>query len=249
MINLTLIVLRGIAAAAADIGLVSQGAAGELKLVRGLSIPHDRPASGRVVKPSDVAALFSICSQDRSSAGARDLAIMHGIYWAGLSNAELAGLQVEDFSAAPAELWIEPARSARRRRVRLTGETAAVFVRWRAARGPHPGGLFLRLGRTGLTASRHTTPFAIANVVRKRAKQAGLAPFGAQDLRRTAIYNLIEAGVSLADVHRRFGFVSHLTLAARYDHRDMTDQRRFLWLTADLPGLTLSVAPSSGCDK
>jgi len=78
MINLTLIVLRGMAAAAADIGLVSQGAAGELKLVRGLSIPHDRPAPGRVVKPSDVAALVSVCRQDRSIAGVRDLAIIHG---------------------------------------------------------------------------------------------------------------------------------------------------------------------------
>ena len=249
MINLTLIVLRGIAAAAADIGLVSRGAAAELKLVRGLSVPHDRPAPGRVVKPSDVAALFSICWQDRSIAGARDLAIIHGMYWAGLSNAELAGLRVENFTSAPAELWIEPARSARRRRVGLTGETAAVFERWRATRGPHPGGLFIRLGRTGSTANRHTTPSAIANVVRKRAKQAGLTPLGAQDLRRTAIYNLIEAGVSLADIHRQFGFVSHLTLAAHYDHRDLTDQRRFVWLTTDLPGLSLGAASSSECDK
>jgi integrase/recombinase XerD len=249
MINLTLVVLRGITAAAADIGLVSQGVAGELKLVRGVSVPYDRPAPGRVVKPSDVAALFSICWQDRSIAGARDLAIIHGIYWAGLSNAELAGIQVENFTSAPAELWIEPARSARRRRVGLTGETAAVFERWRATRGPHPGGLFLRLGRTRSIANRHTTPSAIANVVRKRAKQAGLTPVGAQDLRRTAIYNLIEAGVSLAEVHRQVGFVSHLTLAAHYDHRDLTDQRRFVWLTTDLPGLSLGAASSSECDK
>jgi site-specific recombinase XerC len=134
MINLTLIVLRGITAA--DIGLVSQAVACELKLVRGLSVPHDRPAPGRVVKPSHVAALFSICWQDPSIAGARDLAIIHGIYCAGLSNAELAGLQVENFTSTPAELWIEAARSSRRRRVGLTGETAAVFERWRATRGP-----------------------------------------------------------------------------------------------------------------
>jgi len=142
MINLTLIVLRGIAAAAADIGLITQAAAADLKSVRGLSVPHDLPAPGRVVQPSDVAALFAVCWQDRSIAGVRDLAILHGIYWAGLSNAELAGLQVEDFALPPAELSIHPARSARQRQVRLTGDTAVVFERWRATRGPQPGGPF-----------------------------------------------------------------------------------------------------------
>ncbi len=149
MINLTLIVLRGIAAAAAEIGLVTQAAAADLKSVRGLSVPHNLPAPGRVVQPSEVAALFAVCWQDRSIAGVRDLAIMHGIYWAGLSNADLAGLQVQDFVSAPAELSIEPARSARQRQVRLTGDTATVFERWRATRGSHPGGFFLRLGPTG----------------------------------------------------------------------------------------------------
>jgi integrase/recombinase XerD len=250
MINLTLIVLRGIAAAAADIGLITQAAAADLKSVRGLSVPHDLPAPGRVVQPSDVAALFAVCWQDRSIAGVRDLTIVHGVYWAGLSNAELAGLQVEDFTPAPAELSIEPARSARHRQLRLTGDTAAVFERWRAIRGPQPGGLFLRLGPTGLMGSQRMTASAIARVVRRRAAQAGLTPVGAQDLRRTAIYNLVEAGISLAEVHQRFGFVSHLTLAVHYDHRDLTDQRRAVWLTTDLSDLGFSVASaSSGCDK
>ena len=61
MINLTLIVLRGIAAAAADIGLITKSAAAELKSFRGLTVPHDLPARGRVVRPSDVAALFAMC--------------------------------------------------------------------------------------------------------------------------------------------------------------------------------------------
>ncbi len=102
MINLTLIVLRGIAAAADD-GR-AESAAAELKSVRGLSVPHDLPAPGRVVQPRHVAALFAVCWHDRSIAGVRDLTIVHGVYWAGLSNAELAGLQVEDFTSARAEL-------------------------------------------------------------------------------------------------------------------------------------------------
>ncbi len=194
--------------------------------------PHLSPCAGRIVRSPGYGIWRSYTA-----------------FWAGISIAELARLQVEDFTVPPAELWIEPARSARRRRARLARETAAVFERWRGTQVPHPSGLFLRLSRTGLTASRHTTPFAIASVVRRRAKQAGMTPVGAPHLRRTAIYNLIETGVSLADAHRRFGFVSHLTLTARYDHRDLAAQRRFVWLTTDLPGLSLGAASSSKCHK
>ena len=33
------------------------------------------------------------------------------------------------------------------------------------------------------------------------------------------------------------------------DHGDLTDQRRFVWLKTDLPGLSLGAASSSECDK
>jgi transposase-like protein len=59
-------------------------------------------------------------------------------------------------------------------------------------------GLFVRLGRGGRQTGQRMSSSAIMNVVR-----------------RTAIHELIESGVSLAEVHRRFGFVSHLTLARR----------------------------------
>ena len=52
-------------------------------------------------------------------------------------------------------------------------------------------------------------------MVLERSASAGLATFGPQDLRRTAIHDFLESGVSLADVHHRLGFVSHMTLAAR----------------------------------
>jgi integrase len=232
-INLTLIVLRGVAASAADMGLISQASAVELKLVRGISMPAKGPAPGRVAKPSEVAALFAVCWQDHSIAGIRDLALLHGIYWAGLSGAELATLQVDDYTPVPAVLRVRPARSARRRHVQLDPATADIFGRWRATRGPAPGALFVGLRRTGVQMTAST----ITNVVRQRARQVGLAPLSPQDLRRTAIHDLIESGVSLTDVHRRFGFVSHLTLATRYDHRDFTDERWRAWLASQLPRL------------
>jgi integrase len=243
-INLTLIFLRGIASAAADLGLLSQAAAGELKLVRGVSAQATRAAPGRVCTPHEVAAIFAVCWQDHAIGGIRDLALLHGIYRAGLSTAELARLQLDDYTPRPPVLRIAPARSARRRQVELADETADVFRRWRATRGSRPGALFVRLGRGGRQTGQGMSASAITNVVRQRAKHAGLPSLTPQDLRRTAIHELIDSGVSPAEVHHRFGFVSHVTLASRYDHRDFTDARWQAWLGMNLPELSVNCPPS-----
>jgi len=138
-------------------------------------------------------------------------------------------------------LQVHPARSARRRLVELVGDTAGSFGRWRATRGGQRGALFLRLRRGGLQFDMPLAARAITHMVLERSKSAGLASFGPQDLRRTAIHDLLEAGVSLADVHHRFGFVSHVTLATRYDHRDGNDVRwqSQMWQSLALPILDL----------
>jgi site-specific recombinase XerC len=91
-INLTLIALRRVAHAAAEQGLIAEEQADELRLARGLPVPNNRPARGRVLPSQAVIALFASCWQDRSATGVRDLALLHGIYDSGLSTAELAGL-------------------------------------------------------------------------------------------------------------------------------------------------------------
>ncbi|HLZ22358.1 MAG TPA: tyrosine-type recombinase/integrase [Ktedonobacterales bacterium] len=241
-INLTITFLRGVGAAAADAGLTAREAVDELQLVRGVAVPKRDQPPGRVVLPSQVAALFAVCWQDRSVAGMRDLALLHGIYWAGLSTIELASLRLDDYTPMPPSLRVEPARSARTRQVLLGSETAEVFYRWRATRGPLPGAFLVRLGRRGSLDGGRMSPSAITNVVRQRARHVGLAPLTPQDLRRTAIHEQIETGASLAEVHQRFGFVSQVTLAARYDHRDFTDARWRAWLAIDFPDLTLGAA-------
>jgi integrase len=238
-INLTLIVLRGVARAAAELGFIAEERADELHLVRGLSVPHNRPARGRVLPPKAVAALFASCWQDHSVTGVRDLALLHRIYNGGLSTAELAGLRLDDYALAPPTLQVHPARAVRRRQVELVDDTADSFERWRATRGNQPGALFLRFRRGGLQLSAALTAAGMTHMVHERSRSAGLAPFGPQDLRRTAIHDLLELGVSLADVHQRFGFVSHMTLAARYDHRDLSDPRwqSQIWHSLALVGL------------
>jgi len=179
MINLTLIVLRGVARAGAELGFISEERADSLHLVRGLPVPHNRPALGQVLAPNVVVAVFAVCWQDRSIAGLRDLVLLHGIYWAGLSTAELASLRVDDYTPSPPLLQVHSARSARQRRVELVDESAVVFERWRAVRGSQPGVFFFDCDEAPADRHAHTAG-GITQTVRHRAVSAGLAPLGPQ---------------------------------------------------------------------
>jgi integrase/recombinase XerC len=224
-VNVTLATLRGIARAARDLGLLAADTEQRLGLVRGVPIAHT--PRGRLATPGEVRALFGACLQDHTVAGLRDAAILYSFSSAGLADAEAATLRVQDYAARPPALRIAArvtARARRPRRIPLTGEPAAAFERWRAVRGSQPGGLFLPLGRAGTLRGEGITVRALANVVRRRARVAGLAPLTPQDLRRSAIHELFEAGTSVSAVWQRFGYASALTIA-RYDHRDPTDPR------------------------
>ncbi len=81
-------------------------------------------------------------------------------------------------------------------------------------------------------------------MLQRRSQQVGLGPLSVEELRRTAIHDLLEAGLRLQDVQRRFGFIGLVALA-RYDHRDIADPRWWQgWLIDDhidrSPNLRLS---------
>lgn len=236
-VNVTLATLRGIALAARDLGVLAEDAYQGLRLVRG--VPSAPSPRGRLATPGEVHALFGACLQDRTATGIRDAAILYSFSSAGLADAEAAALRLQDYTARPPSLWIQAratarasARARRPRWVPLTGEPAAALERWRALRGPEPGGLFLPLSRAGAPHGDGMTVRALANVVRRRAGLAGLTPLTPQALRRTAIHELFEAGVGVVAVWQRFGYASALTIA-RYDHRDPADPR---WWPDLLPG-------------
>jgi integrase len=174
--------------------------ADELQLARGLPVPNNRPARGRVLPPKAVAALFASCWQDRSATGVRDLALLHGIYDGGLSTAELAGLHLDDYSPAPPMLQVHPARSARYRQVELVrtvpvpGWAKALVDDWARSAGLTSGLVLRRFrkggwlvyeaGDDGEVRARGMSADAIADVVSTYACPLGwdLAP---HNLRRT----------------------------------------------------------------
>jgi integrase len=97
---------------------------------------------------------------------------------------------------------------------------------WLEARGGQPGPLFCRVRRGGHPTPGHRlTGEAVGLILARRAEAAGVARFGAHDLRRTAVGNLLDAGIDIATVSQICGHADPGT-TARYDRRPEQAKQR-----------------------
>lgn len=104
---------------------------------------------------------------------------------------------------------------------------AAALADWLALRGTAPGRIFCPVLKSGaIRAGRGLTPEAMAQMLDKRALQAGLdKPITWHDFRRTFAGNLLEAGHDLVTVQRLMGHATPVTTSL-YDRRDEASRRR-----------------------
>ena len=84
----------------------------------------------------------------------------------------------------------------------LTGATFSAMVRWLAARGREPGRLFLPLSVLGntLTRSKVLQMSTIAELVRKRGKEAGIGKINSTNLMRGSEDDQLEVPDEVPDV-------------------------------------------------
>src|SRR6478735_100468 len=103
-VNLTLAALRGVARYARNLGLLpaeEYERIRDVKPARGSRLPAGRAATG-----GELVALVRACGADPAPAGARDAAILAVLYTGGVRRAELAGLELADWSADPPTLRV-----------------------------------------------------------------------------------------------------------------------------------------------
>ncbi len=198
--------------------------------VEGLWAAEDAESDGqpgRHLEPGEIRALWHAASADRKGArGPRNLAVLALLYGCGLRAGEAVGLTLVDL-----DLGEEPAvrvfgKGRKRRVVPIPPAAVAPLQRWIAARGRERGGGVLllpvlkngdiRYERSGKPAE--LTPQALTGICLSLARQSGLAPFRAHDLRRSFAGQHLDAGTDIATVAALMGH-ANVTTTARYDRR------------------------------
>lgn len=188
-----------------------------------------RQVKGRHVYPGELRELLQVCAEDPRPSGVRDAAMIALAWVTGLRRGELAGLLLADYTPTgenEGELLIRGKGDVARAAYVFEGAAAALGD-WLARRGTTPGRLFCPVLKSGkIRVGRGMTTEALAQILDKRARQAGLdKPITWHDFRRTFAGNLLEAGHDLVTVQRLMGHATPVTTSL-YDRRDEASRRR-----------------------
>lgn len=184
--------------------------AANVKAVKAETLPK-----GRALSLDELTALLEACARDASPAGVRDAAIIAVMAAGGPRRSEVVALQIGDYERADGRLTIRSGKGRKDRTIYVAGGAATALDDWLVLRGSSsPGPIFTSTTRAGAAISDQ----AVLVILRKRADQAGVAPFSPHDLRRTMITRLLEAGADVVSVQRLAGHADPAT-TAKYDRR------------------------------
>jgi site-specific recombinase XerD len=175
----------------------------------------DRKPRGRALTQDEVTALFAVCFQDQTPAGARDAAFIALCYAGGLRREETASLDLKDVDLDNGMVSVT-GKGERFRTVYL-GDAVEWLRRWQWVRGDWDGPLLCDV-RNGRITRRRVYAEALRLAVLRRAKQAKIERVTPHDLRRTFATELLLGGVDIETVRRLMGHASVDTTGI-YDRR------------------------------
>jgi site-specific recombinase XerD len=222
----------------------------QLEPVTGAALP-----AGRELSQGEILALITTCQEDpNTNAGIRDATIIALMYAAGLRRDEVVQLRLEDYDPETRKLVLTGKRN-KQRTTYVTNGAADALHDWLSIRGTQPGSLFVEVNKGGkVLVERQSmvvkpvrkirgvdvpnkkagqtiyrggaiTSQAIYNMIAKRAQEAGIKNFSPQDVRRTFISHLLDAGADLATVSKMAGH-ANIQTTARYDRRPEEAKRK-----------------------
>jgi site-specific recombinase XerD len=181
--------------------------------VRGESLPR-----GRALSPGELRALFHVCAQDGTAAGARDAALLAVLYGSGLRRSESVALDVKDYEWETGALTVRSGKGNKARVGYASRGARAALEKWVLVRGDGEGPLLVPVLKSGRIVYRRMTDQAVLAVLLKRARQAGVKHFSPHDLRRSFISDLLDAGADISTVQKMAGH-ANVTTTTRYDRR------------------------------
>lgn len=221
-INTTLAAIRGVLKAGF---LTGQYPAVEWQRVQAVERATGKPLpAGRRLTGQEIIRLFKVC-QDNSATGSRDAAIFALMAYAGLRRSEVAGLNVGDYSPHNGQLIVRLGKGQKQRELLLPMPARPLLRQWLHHRGNAPGALFRHLAKNNnLIVTKSLNAQNIYSLLRRRAKQAGIAHCSPHDLRRTFVTRLLDQGVDMNTTRQLAGH-EFLQTTALYDRRYIKTQR------------------------
>jgi integrase/recombinase XerD len=211
--NLALAALRGVLRESWRLGLSNHEdlqRAIDLAVVRG-----DRVRPRPEIKPAAIKRLLKKCARDHSLRGRRDIAMLSVLYVAGLRRAELTHLDLEH--VRDGQLMVL-GKGIHWRIGYLTSDARNALKKWIALRGKKAGPLFVAIHRSGQLQEARLSTEAIARIVCRRGREAGIIGLRPHDLRRSRATHLLQRGIDLFLVQKTLGHKSILT-TSQYDLR------------------------------
>jgi len=219
--NRHLAALRGVMREAWRLGQIDgehYRRATDLAPFRGQTLPK-----GRALPAAELAALFATVAADRTSRGRRDYALLALLWCAGLRRAEVVELDVAD--CAGCELRVM-GKGRKERLVPLPDRAARVLGVWvDGSRVDGVAAVFRPINRDGVILPTRLSTRAIAQILGRRARQAGIASCAPHDLRRTYVSELLDRGADIATVAALAGH-SDVRTTSRYDRRGQAAKRQ-----------------------
>lgn len=176
-----LVALRGVLGTALRLGRISLTAYKEAVDFPPVKI-EKRPTRRRV-QADEIDRLFSVCSEDKSAAGIRDLAIIVLLYVGRLRRSQIVALNTRDYDARGKILTVKSSNSTFHHSFELTQKSAAALDAWLSLRGKSIGPVFYPINKSGQLIRRRMSDTAVRKILQKRAKQAGIAQVTPNDLR------------------------------------------------------------------
>ena len=219
--NLSLAAVKGVAKAAWALRLLERDELERIRDVKGF--PHRGETSrGRFIPRAERTRLFAF-GEKRSALETRNRALLAVLLGGGLRRAEATALRREDLGADG--VLRVCGKGGRVRRVPLSRSVAAAFEDWINLLPAEHQFFFPPLTRGGrFVADRRMTGAAIADLLARRARKAGVPPMRPHDLRRTCASDCLENGADVLTTQQLLGHSNPAT-TMKYDLRSEKGRR------------------------
>jgi integrase/recombinase XerD len=223
-INTTLAALRGVLKAGFLLGEIPAREWQQLQAISAL--PRQCRSVGRPLAVGEVTRLFNVCLKDGTVQGIRDSAILALLAYGGLRRSEVAALVIADYTCRNGKLTVREGKGQRQRELVLPMEAREHLRQWLQCRGKRPGSLFCQLAKSStVLPEQGINAQAVYAMLKRRSKEAGIAPCTPHDLRRTFVTRLLEQGVDFNTVRQLAGH-EQIQTTVLYDRRNIKTQQQ-----------------------